>query len=129
MNGLYWLLLFLFGFGVVIGFFNGVNAFPGNKLPDAGYKIDNSTVTELQSAGASMSSSDFSIWNLIQIFMTSLGSGITSLFLFGYVVYGLAIMVGMDPSLAANIGILIQSCVTFVTLWGLYELWTGRSVT
>jgi hypothetical protein len=129
MNGLYSLLLFLFIFGIFAGIFNGLNAFPDNKFPDAGYKIDNTTVTELQSAGTSQTTSDFSIWNLIQIFMTSLGSGITALFLVGYVIYGIMLGIGADPGFSLAISGGIQAIVTFITLWGLYELWTGRSVT
>jgi hypothetical protein len=129
MNGLYDLLLFLFVFGVFAGVMNGLNAFPDNKIPDAGYKVDDSSVTDLQSAGTSQTASDFSIWNMIQIFMTALGSGIVALFAVGVLIYGLMVGIGADPGFSLAISGGIQAIVTFITLFGLYELWTGRSVT
>jgi hypothetical protein len=128
MNGLYDLLLFLFIFGICAGLINGLGVF-SQKLPDAGYKIDETSVTELQSAGTSQSTSDFSVWNLIQIFMTALGSGIVALFAVGVLIYGLLLGVGADPAFSLAVSGAIQAVVTFVTLFGLYELWTGRSVT
>lgn len=128
MNGLYDLLLFLFVFGICAGVINGLGIF-SHKLPDAGYQIEESTVTELQSAGTSQTTSDFSVWNLIQIFMTALGSGIIALFAVGVLVYSLLMGVGADPTFSLAVSGGIQAIVTFVTLFGLYELWTGRSVT
>jgi hypothetical protein len=129
MNGLYDILLVLFIFGAVIGFANSVHLFPHNTLPDAGYKIDTTTVTELQSAGASQTTNDFSIWSLIQTFMTAIGSGIVSLVAIGFVINGLLLSTGADPDFALKVSGLIQACATIVTVWGLYEMWTGRSVT
>ena len=128
MNGLYDLLLFLFIFGIFAGTINGLGVF-SQKLPDSGYQISDSTVTEMQSAGTSMTASDFSIWNLIQIFMTALGSGIVALFAVGVLIYGLLMGVGADPTFSLAVSGAIQAVVTFITLFGLYELWTGRSVT
>lgn len=128
MNGLYDLLLFLFIFGVFAGAINGLGVFD-HKIPDAGYKIDESSVTEMQNAGTSQSTSDFSIWSLIQIFMTALGSGIVALFAVGVLIYGLMIGIGADATFSLAVSGAIQAIVTFVTLFGLYELWTGRSVT
>lgn len=129
MNGLYNLLFICFVVGACVGFINGLGIFPDNNLPNPGYKLDTSTVTELQSTGTSQTANDFSIWQLIQSFMLALGTGIVALVAVGYPIYAFMIMIGSDPTFAVAASGLIQACVTFVTVWGLYELWTGRSVT
>jgi hypothetical protein len=128
MNGLYDLLLFLFIFGICAGLVNGLGVF-SQKVPDPGYTISDTSVTELQSAGTSQTTSDFSIWNLIQIFMTALGSGIVALFAVGVLIYGIMQSIGVDPTFSLAVSGAVQAIVTFITLFGLYELWTGRSVT
>jgi len=128
MNGFYDMLLFLFIFGIFAGTINGLGVFD-HKIPDAGYTIDDTSVTELQSAGTSQTTNDFSVWSLIQIFMTALGSGIVALFAVGVLIYGLLVGIGADATFALAVSGGVQAIVTFITLFGLYELWTGRSVT
>jgi hypothetical protein len=61
--------------------------------------------------------------------MMALGTGIVALVAVGYPIYSIMVGVGATPTFALAASGLIQACVTFVTVWGLYELWTGRSVT
>jgi hypothetical protein len=128
MVGLYDILFFLFVFGLLSGAVNELGIFE-MKVPSSGFTISNSTVTEVQSGAMSQPANDFSAWEVIQSFMRVIGSGITALFAVGLVVYSLLMSVGSPPQIATFAAVAIQGAVTFVTLFGLYEWWTGRSVT
>ena len=44
-------------------------------------------------------------------------------------VYGILVSVGADPIFAGIAAMSLQAPITYVTVFGLYEWWTGRSVT
>jgi energy-converting hydrogenase Eha subunit B len=128
MNGFYDLFLFLFCLGLVTGAINELGIF-SVKVPTSGMNINSATVTDLQSGALSQAPNEFNAWQVIQSFMRVVGTGIAGVFLTGFLVWQFLIMCGADPGFASVIGALIQAMVTFVTLFGLYEWWTGRPVT
>jgi len=128
MVGLYDILLVLFLFGLLCGGANELRTFE-MKVPASGFTISNSTVTEIQSGALSQPANDFSAWEIIQSFMRVIGSGIVALFAIGILVYNLFNSAGAAPEICLFAASIIQAPVTFVTLFGLYEWWTGRSVT
>jgi hypothetical protein len=128
MVGLYDILFVLFCFGLLTGAINELGIFE-MKVPSSGFTIGNSTVTEVQSGALSQPANDFSAWEVIQSFMRVIGSGLVALFAIGVLIYGLFNTVGAAPEICLFAAGLIQAPVTFVTLFGLYEWWTGRSVT
>ena len=128
MVGLYDILLVLFLFGLLSGGVNELGIFE-MKVPASGFTISNSTVTEIQSGALSQPANDFSAWEIIQSFMRVIGSGIVALFAIGILVYNLFNSAGAAPEICLFAASIIQAPVTFVTLFGLYEWWTGRSVT
>jgi hypothetical protein len=128
MVGLYDILFVLFCFGLLTGAVNELGIFE-MKVPASGFTISNSTVTEVQAGALSQPANDFSAWEVIQSFMRVVGSGLTSLFAIGILVYGLFNTVGAAPEICLLAAGMVQAPVTFVTLFGLYEWWTGRSVT
>lgn len=128
MNGFYDLLLFLFIFGIAAGVVNEAG-FGTTQVPSPGITISEDAVTGVQEGAANQTSSDFSVWEVILSFMRVIGSGVAAMFLAGLVFGGMLASLGMDSALATMIGAAIQAPITFVTLFGLYEWWTGRSVT
>jgi len=128
MVGLYDILFFLFVFGLLSGAVNELGIFE-MKVPASGFTISNSTVTEVQSGALSQKANDFSAWEVIQSFMRVIGSGVVALFAVGLLIYQLCISVGAPGQIATFAALAVQGPVTFVTLFGLYEWWTGRSVT
>ena len=128
MNGLYYIFFFLFVFGLMSGAVNELGIF-NMKVPSSGFTISNSTVTEVNSGALSQTANDFSAWEVIQSFMRVIGTGVTYMLAFGYVVYSIFMSVGSPQAIALFAGAIIQGPLTFVLLFGLYEWWTGRSVT
>lgn len=127
MNGFYDLLLFLFVFGIAAGVVNEAGF--GTQVPSTGFTISEDAVTGVQESAAAQTSSDFSVWEVIMSFMRVIGTGVAAMFLVGVVVIGLLTSLGADFAFATLIGAAVQAPVTFVTLFGLYEWWTGRNVT
>lgn len=128
MNGFYDLMLFLFIFGLAAGAVNEIGAFD-TSVPDPGVKLDESTVTEVHEGALNQTSSDFSVWEVILSFMRVIGSGVLAMFTVLPAIVSIFQMAGADVTFAYLAGGLIQAPITFVTLFGLYEWWTGRSVT
>ena len=128
MNGFYNMFLCLFLLGAVGGAVNELHVF-GMNVPTQTMRIDDAVVSDFQSGAESQTTSDFSVWEVVSSFMRVVGSGVTALFLVGLTVCDLWTMAGGDAAIGLVLGGLVQAPVTFVTLFGLYELWTGRSVT
>jgi hypothetical protein len=128
MNGLYDILLFLFILGAVsqgvneMGFFN-------QNIPDAGVTLGDSTVTEIHSSALSQSTNEFNWIEVIKSFMRVIGAGILAMFTIIPMIVGFMQAVGVDYNLALLMAGILQAPITFVTLFGLYEFWTGRATT
>jgi hypothetical protein len=129
MNGFYDFLLFLIMFGAVAGFFNATGVFDTMTLPDSGLSITETQVTSFQSGAEAQTTNDFSVWSIISMFMKGMGTWIKVVFLLGVVVYDTLTMIGCPAIIAAPIGLLVQLPTNFITFVGLYEWWTGRSLT
>jgi hypothetical protein len=128
MNGLYQILLFLFIFGAVTQGINEMAIFPV-KVTSINTTISGATVTNLQSGALSQSANDFNVWNTVFSFMRVIGMGLTALVTVIPVVWTICVNAGCDPTLAAIMAGLLQAPLTIVTLFGLFEWWTGRQVT
>lgn len=128
MVGLYDILLLLFVFGLLSGGVNELGIFE-MKVPASGFTISNSTVTEVQSGALSQTANDFSAWEVIMSFMRVIGSGLVALFAVGILVFSICNSVGAPTGISTFAALAIQGPVTFITLFGLYEWWTGRNVT
>ena len=129
MNGFYDFLLFLIIFGAIAGFFSAVGVFDKMAVPSTGLTVSQSTVTEFQSGAESQNSTDFSVWDIISMGLKGLFTWIKVVFLLGVMVYDIAVQMGCPTAIAAAIGALIQLPTNFITFVGLYEWWTGRSLT
>jgi len=128
MNLLFDILLVLLAIGLVTGVANERGIFP-TKVPSNNISVSTSTVTEIQSGAAGQPANDFNAWTVIQSFMRIVGTMLTAVFAVGVLVYNYMISAGMPTADALQYSLLIQGVVTFITLFGLYEWWSGRSVT
>jgi hypothetical protein len=128
MNGLYQIFLFLFIFGAVTQGINEMAVFP-TKMVSINTSISGATVTDLQSGALSQPANDFNIWSVVSSFMRVIGMGLTSLVTVVPVVWTICVNAGCDPTLAAIMAGLLQAPLTIVTLFGLFEWWTGRQIT
>lgn len=128
MNGLYSILLFLFVFGAVT---QGVNelAIFDYTMPTNGAQLSNQTVKDIQSGAETTDLNPFNAFMIIISFMKVIGAGILAMFVVAPTIYTIFTMVGADPTVAMVVATMIQAPLTFVTLFGLFEWWTGRSVT
>jgi hypothetical protein len=130
MNGLYNILLALICIGAVFGFLDAVSLFDGISAPQSpGITISETQVTSFQSGAESQTANDFSIWSIISMFMKGMGTWIKVVFLLGFVVYDIITQIGCPTVVALPIAALIQLPTNFITFVGLYEWWTGRSLT
>lgn len=128
MNGLYTILLFLFIFGTVTQGINEMGLF-SVAMPTTGAQLNSSTITDLQGGAVG---TDLNPWNTIMIlvsFLKVIGAGVLAMFIILPTIYTLFTMGGADPTWAMIIAGMLQAPLTFVTLFGLYEWWTGRAVT
>jgi hypothetical protein len=128
MNGLYTILLFLFIFGVVAQGVNEMGVFD-YTMPYTGAQIDNGTIDTLQSGALG---TDLNPWNTVMIFisfMRVIGAGVLAMFWVAPIISQYFTMAGADGTWAMIIATMLQAPLTFVTLFGLYEWWTGRTVT
>ena len=128
MNGLYTLMLFLFIFGTVTQGVNEMGLFTV-VIPTNGAQMNTSVVTSLQSGALG---TDLNPWNTIMILMSFLkviGAGVIAMFIVLPFIVQILTMGGMAMSQALIVAGMIQAPITFVTLFGLYEWWTGRWVT
>jgi hypothetical protein len=125
MNGLYDILLFLFILGAVSQGFNESGYFAVH-VPDAGATMDNATVREIHQNAVNQSTNEFNWIEVIKSFMRVIGSAILAMFTIIPMVAGIMTSVGVDFGTALVMATMLQLPVTFVTLFGLYEFWTGR---
>lgn len=128
MNGLYSMLLFLFIFGIVIGGINemGLNAV---AIPTSGVQLNETVITDLQSGASGLDLNPLNTLMVVIKFLKVMGAGILAMFFVFPIIYGFLTMAGADPAWALIVSGMIQAPLTFVTLWGLFEIWTARSVT
>lgn len=128
MNGLYTILLFLFLFGIVTQGINEMAVF-SVAMPTTGVQMNNTTITSLQSGALG---TDLNPWNSVMIFLSFIrviGAGVLAMFWVAPIIASVFTMVGADSTWAWIIATMLQAPLTFITLFGLYEWWTGRSVT
>lgn len=128
MNGLYTILLFLFVFGAVTQGVNELGVFE-YQMPTNGAQLDNQTVKDIQSGAETTDLNPFNTIMIVISFMKVIGAGILAMFVVAPTIISIFTMVGADGTIAAVIATMIQAPITFVTLFGLFEWWTGRSVT
>jgi hypothetical protein len=126
MNGLYDILLFLFVLGAVSQGFNELGFF-GVDVPDAGVTLSDDNVREIHESSMNQSTNEFNWIEVIKSFMSVIGAGILAMFTIIPMVAGMMIAVGVDSTFAYGAAAILQAPVTFVTLFGLYEFWTGRA--
>jgi len=127
MNGLYDIMLVLFILGAMSQGFNELGFFD-HSVPDSGLTLDESVVSEVHTGALNQSTNDFNLIEVIKSFMAVIGSGILAMFTIIPLVMGYMTMVGVDAGTALIMAGILQAPVTFVTLFGLYEFWTGRPV-
>jgi hypothetical protein len=128
MNGLYSLLLFLFVFGAVTGAINSLGVFD-TAIPTNGAQLNTSTVRDIQ-AGSENTPIFFLNYVMVAVaFLKVIGAGVLAMFLVAPLIYQIFTMMGMDAVTAGAISLMIQAPITFVTLFGLFEWWSGRQVT
>ena len=128
MNGLYQVLLFLFIFGVVTQGINELGVFD-YTLPTNGAQLNESAVQDIQSGTEKMDMNPFNGILIALSFMKVIGAGVLAMFCVAPLIFSLFTMAGADGTWAMIIAGLIQAPLTFITLFGLYEWWTGRSLT
>lgn len=128
MNGLYSILLFLFIFGAVTQGVNQMQLFD-TQMPTNGAQLDNATVRDLQSGAESTTLNPFNTIMIGIAFLKVIGAGVLAMFIVAPTIITIATMVGVDGTFAAIIATMLQAPLTFITLFGLFEWWTGRPVT
>jgi len=127
MNGLYTILLFLFVFGAVTQGINEMNVFE-YTVPTTGSQLDNTTIRDLQSGSETTTLNPFNTIMVAVSFLRVIGAGVLAMFVIAPTIVSIFTMVGADGTWAAIVATMIQAPLTFVTLFGLFEWWTGRSV-
>jgi hypothetical protein len=128
MNGLYTFLLFLFVFGTVTAGINEMALFD-YTMPTNGAVLDEGVITDIQSGSEQTSLNPLNAMMIIFSFMKVIGAGIVAMFFVVPTIYTIFTMVGADPTWAMIAAGIIQAPLTFITLFGLFEWWSGRSLT
>jgi hypothetical protein len=128
MNGLYTILLFLFVFGAVTQGINEMGVFD-IVVPTNGAKLNETVISEVQSGATTTSINPFQPIMIGISFMKVLGAGIVAMFFVYKPIIDIFTMVGADGTMIAIFAQMLQMPLTFITLVGLFEWWTGRSVT
>jgi len=129
MNGLYSILLFLFIFGAVTQGVNEMKLFD-YSMPTNGAMLDNASIKDLQKG--SQDATPLNPFYTIMIavsFLRVIGAGVLAMFVVAPTIMSLATMMGTDATFAAIIATMLQAPLTFITLFGLFEWYTGRPVT
>ena len=127
MNGLYDILFFLFVLGAVTQGFNEIGFF-GVTVPDQGLTLNETSVTEVQAGAESTEIDDFSLISIIWSFLKGIGAGVLAMFTIVPLCISIFQAVGLDFATSVIFAGILQAPITFVTLLGLYEWWTGRSL-
>lgn len=128
MNGLYTLLLFLFILGTVTQGVNELGIFDF-KVPTNGAQLNQSTVVNIQEGTAALDYNPVNYAMMIGSFMKVIGAGILAMFAVAPLIYNFMVMLGFGAGLATIVSLAVQAPITFITLFGLFEWWTGRQVT
>jgi len=128
MNGLYDILLFLFVLGAITQGFNELGYFD-QKIPDSGISLSENNVEEIHEATLGMEANEFNWIEVIISFMRVIGAGILAMFTIVPMVIGVMQLVGADFTFSVIVAGILQAPVTYVTLFGLWEFWTGRAST
>jgi len=129
MNGLYTIVMFLFIFGAVSQMVNDMGVFSTAMPLPNGTKLQYSQVQEIQSGTAN---TDFNMSNPLMVlwsFLKVIGAGVMAVFWAAPFVHDIFVLVGLNDAWAWIIATMIQAPLTMILLFGLYEWWTGRSVT
>ena len=126
MNGLYEMLLFLFILGAATQGINELGMFD-MTIPETGVdSIGEEQVQELHSGAVSTGSSDYSTIEIVLAFMKVIGMGIVAMFTIVPMVVQWGTAIGCPMALVLIFGGILQAPITYVTLFGLWEFWTGR---
>lgn len=128
MNGLYDIILFLFILGAVTQGFQELGVTFGVSVPNSGLTISESTVTELESGATSTETSDYSTWTILMSFLRVIGSAVLACFTIIPLCISIFQAVGISFDISLILATILQAPVTLITMFGLYEFWTGRSV-
>jgi len=129
MNGFYDMLLFLFILGAATQGFNELGIFD-MTAPDPEISAPGEAqVQELQDSAANQGVSEFNFIQIILSFGRVIGMGFMAMFTIIPMAISWMTAVGLNFVLAAALAGILQVPITFVTIFGLYEFWTGRSVT
>lgn len=129
MNGLYTIVMFLFIFGAVSQGVNEMGVFTTTMPTPNGTQLQYAQVQDLQSG---TTNTDFNMSNGLMVlwsFLKVIGAGVMAIFWVAPFIYNLFVLVGADGTWAAIVATMLQAPLTMVLLFGLYEWWTGRSVT
>lgn len=119
MNILVPMILFLFIFGAVSGVVNEMGLFD-TKLPTTGSTINRSSASSLQSGAVTQPTSEFNWIEVLRTFMVVIGTGALCCFEVITLLHGFGVPLYM--------AMMLQAPITLVTVFGLWELWMGRSV-
>jgi len=129
MNGLYTIVMFLFIFGAVSQAVNDMGVFTTTMPSPNGTQLQYSQVQDIQSGTAN---TDFNISNGVMVlwsFLKVIGAGVMAVFWVYPFIKDIFVLVGVDAVFAGIVATMLQAPLTITLLFGLYEWWTGRSVT
>lgn len=129
MNGLYDMLLFLFVLGAVTQGFNEFALFGSTPSETGVVALNNESVMEVQEGALATGAANYSAIDILFSFMKVIGMGVVAMFTIIPMVIQWGTAMGCPFELATGIAAMLQAPISFVTLMGLYELWTGRSTT
>jgi len=127
MNALYTVMLFLFTFGIVTGTMNTLGVFD-TALPPYGATVNDSQVTDLQSGALTTPLNVFNAFMIPIMFLRIIGQGVLALFVVAPMLHDYMTMFGAPDKWAWTIALMVQAPLTLITIFGLYEWWTGRQV-
>jgi hypothetical protein len=121
--------MFLFIFGAVSQGVNEMGVFNAAMPVPNGTQVQYSNVKDLNTGAIN---TDLNPWNTVMIFLSFIkviGAGVIAIFFVAPFIYNMFVLVGVDGTWAAIVATMLQAPLTMVLLFGLYEWWTGRSVT
>jgi hypothetical protein len=129
MNGFYDMLLFLFVLGAATQGFNELGVFD-MTAPDSNIVAPGETeVQELQDGAADSGVNEFTMLQTVMSFGKVLGMGFMAMFTIIPLAVTWLMAIGLEQTLSLALAGFLQVPITFVTIFGLYEFWTGRAVT
>lgn len=129
MNWILEIMLVLFTIGFLSQAINDLGVFGDTQvIPNYNYSLETSSVQEINSNAASATVDDFTLVTVIWMFLHAITSGILAMFTIIPLCVSIFQMVGVDSSTSYILAGVIQAPLTLITLFGLYELYTGRPV-